>query len=55
MVYGKGVEGMVVVKRIEACGSRTGKTLKPVVISDCGEVSRTMYFWLSVGEHLDTS
>lgn len=29
---------MALVKRIEACGTRSGKPSKKVVISDCGQV-----------------
>merc|ERR1719355_564702 len=35
-VFGSVVEGMDVVKKVEACGSQNGKTSKPVVIEDCG-------------------
>ncbi|MDP1799019.1 MAG: peptidylprolyl isomerase [Planctomycetaceae bacterium] len=38
VVFGKVVEGMDVVKAIEAVGSRSGKTSAKVVIDDCGEV-----------------
>lgn len=38
VVFGKVVEGMDVVKAIEAVGSRSGKTSAKVVIEDCGEV-----------------
>jgi len=38
VVFGKVVEGMDVVKKIESFGSRNGKTSKKVVIEDCGEV-----------------
>eukprot|EP00927_Polykrikos_kofoidii_P005154 TRINITY_DN12051_c0_g1_i1.p1 TRINITY_DN12051_c0_g1~~TRINITY_DN12051_c0_g1_i1.p1 ORF type:complete len:185 (-),score=34.75 TRINITY_DN12051_c0_g1_i1:137-691(-) len=39
VVFGRVVEGMDVVKKIESVGSQTGKTSKPVVIEDCGELS----------------
>ena len=29
---------MPLVRRIESCGSRSGKTLKPITISECGEL-----------------
>ena len=29
---------MPLVRRMESCGSRSGKTLKPLVIADCGEL-----------------
>ena len=38
VVFGAVVEGMDVVKAMEAVGSRGGHTSKPVVIADCGEV-----------------
>mmetsp|Transcript_3791 Transcript_3791/g.6199 ORF Transcript_3791/g.6199 Transcript_3791/m.6199 type:complete len:172 (+) Transcript_3791:83-598(+) len=37
VVFGSVVEGMDVVKAIEAVGSSSGKTSKPVVIADCGQ------------------
>merc|ERR1719379_2926824 len=39
VVFGKVVEGMEVVKKIEAVGSQSGRTSKQVVIEDCGELS----------------
>merc|ERR1712032_1101151 len=39
VVFGTVVEGMEVVKRVEAVGSQSGKTAKPVVIADCGQLS----------------
>ena len=38
VVFGKVVEGMDVVKKIESLGSDSGKTSKRIVISDCGEL-----------------
>merc|ERR1712125_276253 len=38
VVFGVVVEGMDVVKKIEAVGSQSGKTSKPVVIADCGQL-----------------
>jgi peptidylprolyl isomerase len=38
VVFGKVVEGLDVMRQIEAVGSQVGKTLKPVVIADCGQV-----------------
>jgi peptidyl-prolyl isomerase F (cyclophilin D) len=38
VVFGSVVEGMDVVKRIEALGSRSGKTSKRIVVADCGEL-----------------
>jgi len=37
VVFGSVVEGMDIVKKIEAVGSQSGKTSKPVVIADCGQ------------------
>merc|ERR1719408_404525 len=39
VVFGKVVDGMDVVKKCEAVGSQSGKTSKPVVIADCGQLS----------------
>merc|ERR1711964_149042 len=39
VVFGSVVEGMDVVKKVEAVGSQSGKTSKPVVIADCGQLS----------------
>merc|ERR1719473_967913 len=38
VVFGKVSEGMDIVKKIEAVGSQSGKTAKPVVIADCGQL-----------------
>merc|ERR1712151_326682 len=38
VVFGSVVEGMDVVKKIEEVGSQSGKTSKPVVIADCGQL-----------------
>jgi peptidylprolyl isomerase len=38
VVFGRVVDGMDVVKKIEAVGSQSGTTKKPVVIADCGEL-----------------
>jgi peptidylprolyl isomerase len=38
VVFGKVVEGMDVVKKIEGVGSQSGSTKKPVVIADCGQL-----------------
>merc|ERR1712185_168254 len=37
VVFGTVVDGMDVVKKIEAVGSQSGATSKPVVIADCGQ------------------
>ena len=39
VVFGEVVEGMDVVKAIEALGSQSGRTSKKVVIADCGELT----------------
>lgn len=38
VVFGKVLDGMDVVKKIEALGSSSGKPSKKIVISDCGEL-----------------
>ncbi|KAK8564349.1 hypothetical protein V6N13_005418 [Hibiscus sabdariffa] len=38
VVFGQVVEGMDVVRAIENVGTKNGKTLKPVVIADCGQL-----------------
>jgi peptidyl-prolyl isomerase F (cyclophilin D) len=38
VVFGKVTEGMDVVKKVEALGSRMGEPSKQVTISDCGEL-----------------
>ncbi|OZC05472.1 peptidyl-prolyl cis-trans isomerase, cyclophilin-type, partial [Onchocerca flexuosa] len=38
VVFGKVIEGMEVVKKIEAVGSEDGKTTQEVVIANCGEL-----------------
>jgi peptidylprolyl isomerase len=38
VVFGKVVEGMNVVRAMEAAGSRQGTTSAPVVIADCGQL-----------------
>jgi peptidylprolyl isomerase len=39
VVFGKVVEGMDVVKKMEAAGSRGGETSTAIVIADCGQLS----------------
>ncbi|KAF2302003.1 hypothetical protein GH714_031232 [Hevea brasiliensis] len=39
VVFGNVVEGLDVVKAIEKVGSSSGRTSKPVVIADCGQLS----------------
>jgi len=38
VVFGKVVEGMDVVKKIERLGSRDGRTSAKIVVADCGEL-----------------
>ena len=38
VVFGRVVEGMDVVKNIESVGTQAGKTTKPVVVANCGEL-----------------
>lgn len=38
-MFGKVVEGMAVVKRMEVVGSRSGKPSRKVVIADCGQLA----------------
>ncbi|KAI9139359.1 cyclophilin-like domain-containing protein [Paraphysoderma sedebokerense] len=37
-VFGKVIEGMDVVKKVEGMGSSSGKTSKKIVIADCGQL-----------------
>jgi len=39
VVFGSVTKGMEVVKAVEAVGSSSGKTSKPVMIYDCGQLS----------------
>merc|ERR1711896_21064 len=39
VVFGTVCDGMDVVKKCEAVGSQSGKTSKPVVIADCGQLA----------------
>ncbi|PPR90507.1 hypothetical protein GOBAR_AA30180 [Gossypium barbadense] len=39
VVFGRVVEGMKVVRAIEKVGSSRGKTTKPVVIANCGQIT----------------
>uniref|UniRef100_A0A915LIL0 Peptidyl-prolyl cis-trans isomerase n=1 Tax=Meloidogyne javanica TaxID=6303 RepID=A0A915LIL0_MELJA len=39
VVFGKVIEGMDVVKAVEAIGSQSGKTSKDAVIADCGQLA----------------
>ena len=37
VVFGQVVEGMDVVKKVESCGSQSGRTTKKIIIADCGQ------------------
>jgi cyclophilin family peptidyl-prolyl cis-trans isomerase len=37
-VFGEVTEGMDIVRKIEAEGTSSGKTKKPIVIVDCGQL-----------------
>ncbi|KAJ1448087.1 cyclophilin-like domain-containing protein [Pelagophyceae sp. CCMP2097] len=39
VVFGAVTKGLDVVKAVEAVGSQSGKTAKPVMIADCGQLS----------------
>jgi peptidylprolyl isomerase len=39
VVFGKVVEGLDVVKKLEAVGSKSGATSKPAAIADSGQLS----------------
>ena len=39
VVFGQVTEGSDVVKKIESFGSSSGATKKPVMITDCGQLS----------------
>ena len=39
VVFGSVTNGMDVVKKVEGFGSSSGKTSKPVVIANCGQLS----------------
>ena len=38
VVFGKVVDGMDTIEKVEGYGSRSGKTSKKITISDCGEL-----------------
>ncbi len=39
VVFGSVTKGMDVVQKVETFGSSSGKTSKPIVVSDCGQLS----------------
>ena len=38
VVFGKVVEGMDVVEKLEGMGARSGRTSKDIVVADCGQL-----------------
>ncbi len=40
VVFGRVIEGMDVIKKVEALGSRTGRTSRTIEIADCGELKK---------------
>ena len=42
VVFGQVTEGMDIVRKMEAVGTRQGRTIKPVVIEDCGELDQEL-------------
>lgn len=38
-VFGKVINGMDIVKKIESYGSQSGRTAKKIVVEDCGEIA----------------
>jgi peptidyl-prolyl isomerase F (cyclophilin D) len=38
VVFGKVIDGMDLVKKIESFGSQSGKTSKKITIADCGQL-----------------
>lgn len=38
-MFGRVVEGMAILKKIESVGSRSGKTSRKVVVDDCGQLA----------------
>jgi hypothetical protein len=53
VVFGKVVEGMMVVKRMEMCGTRSGKPSRKVVIIDCGELPSRMQALIKLKKEKD--
>jgi peptidylprolyl isomerase len=39
VVFGKVIDGLDVVDKIEGVGSQSGRTSQPVVIAECGEIT----------------
>jgi hypothetical protein len=45
VVFGRVTEGLPVVRRMEALGSRSGRTSQKIHIADCGEVRVAFFFF----------
>lgn len=39
MVFGQVKDGLDVVKKVESYGSQSGKTSKPITVTDCGQLA----------------
>lgn len=39
VVFGKVIDGLDVVDKIESVGSQSGRTAKQVIIAECGEIT----------------
>ena len=44
VVFGKGIEGMDIVKAVEAVGSQSGTPSQEVLVADCGIIGKES-FW----------
>ena len=44
VVFGHVVEGMDIVKKVEACGTLSGATLRPLCIYECGQLGAKNYW-----------
>ncbi len=51
MVFGRVVEGMAVVKKMEAVGQRSGKPSRRVTLVDCGQVRAWPHLRLHTPTH----
>ena len=38
-VFGKVIEGMDIVKKVETYGSQSGKTSKKIIVADCDQLA----------------
>eukprot|EP00798_Chlamydomonas_sp_ICE-L_P013268 gene13268-19110_t len=48
VVFGKVIEGMTVVKRMEVCGGRSGKVSRKVQVVDCGQLESKVQMLLKM-------